>query len=97
MGRLTRKIRKLTADLLDLPEDIVFDLPRVTMIGNAQVYIENHRGVLHFSQERLSLAISFGELAVTGTDLIIRSIWPHEVIVEGSITGIQYTRTGESR
>ncbi|WP_018756737.1 sporulation protein YqfC [Paenibacillus terrigena] len=93
MRRFARKIRKMTAELLDLPQDVLFDLPRVTMIGNAQVHIENHRGVLHFSNERLNLSISIGELELTGSDLVIRAIWPDEVIVEGKISKIQYMRT----
>ncbi|MFS0727557.1 sporulation protein YqfC [Paenibacillus sp. 1P07SE] len=89
MRRFSRKIRKLTADLLDLPQDVVFDLPRMTMIGDRQLYIENHRGVLHFSQDRLRLALSKGELEVSGADLVIRGIWTEEVFIEGRIVAIQ--------
>lgn len=89
MRRISRKIRKMTADLLDLPQDVVFDLPRMTMIGDRQLYIENHRGVLHFSQDRLRLALSKGELEVSGADLVIRGIWTEEVFIEGRISGIQ--------
>lgn len=96
MRRFARKIRKITADLLDLPQDVVFDLPRFTMIGNLQLYIENHRGVRYFSSDRLLLSISAGEVELTGSDLVIRAIWPSEVIVEGKIKAIQYIGTGES-
>lgn len=27
MNRLKRKLRKMTADILDLPQDVVYDLP----------------------------------------------------------------------
>ncbi|MCM3627275.1 sporulation protein YqfC [Paenibacillus glycanilyticus] len=89
MGRLNRKLRKLTADILDLPQDVVYDLPRMTMIGDRQLYIENHRGVLHFSSEKLRLALSRGELEVTGTSLVIRTIWTEEVFIEGQIKSIE--------
>ncbi|WP_020615635.1 sporulation protein YqfC [Paenibacillus daejeonensis] len=89
MRHFSRKIRKLTAELLDLPQDVVFDLPRMTMIGDRQLYIENHRGVLHFSQDRLRLALSKGELEVSGADLVIRGIWTEEVFIEGRIEAIQ--------
>jgi sporulation protein YqfC len=75
--------------LLDLPQDVVFDLPRLTMIGDRQLYIENHRGVLHFSSDRLRLALSKGELEVTGDGLVIRTIWTEEVFVEGQIKNIE--------
>lgn len=90
MRSLTRKINQITAKLLDLPQDVAMDLPRITMIGNVQLYIENHRGVLHFSSDSLTLALSTGKLEVDGTDLVIRVILPDEVMIEGKIRDIQY-------
>ncbi|RJX38277.1 sporulation protein YqfC [Paenibacillus pinisoli] len=89
MRHLKRKFHKLTAELLDMPQDVVYDLPRLTMIGDRQLYIENHRGVVHFSSDRLRLALSKGELEVTGSALVIRTIWTEEVFIEGVITNIQ--------
>ncbi|SDT36531.1 sporulation protein YqfC [Paenibacillaceae bacterium GAS479] len=97
MGKLSRKLRRLTADILDLPQDVAFDLPRMTMIGDRQLYIENHRGVLHFSSELLRLKLSQGILEVSGTDLIIRTIWTEEVFVEGKIESIQLMDRGGQR
>lgn len=90
MRQLSKKIRRITSHFLDLPQDVVFDLPRITMIGNMQLYIENHRGVLGFSNENLRLQLSVGELDVRGKDLVIRTILSEEVFVEGIIHDIQY-------
>lgn len=89
MMRVSRKLRKWTASILDLPQDVVLDLPRITMIGGLQLTVENHRGVLHFSPQLLRLAMDNGELEVTGKDLMIRNIGTEEVYVEGKILGIQ--------
>jgi len=89
MRQLKKKFRKLTAELLDMPHDVVYDLPRLTMIGDRQLYIENHRGVVHFSSDKLRLALSKGQLEVTGSELVIRTIWTEEVFVEGIIANIQ--------
>ncbi|ALS27298.1 sporulation protein YqfC [Paenibacillus cisolokensis] len=88
MRRLKRKLRKWTADVLEMPQDVVYDLPRFTMIGDRQLYIENHRGVIYFSSDRLRLALSKGEVEVTGKDLVIRTIWTDEVFIEGVISQI---------
>mgnify|MGYP001328284908 CR=1 FL=1 len=92
MRRFGSKLRKWTSGILDLPQDVVYDLPRITMIGNMQLYIENHRGVLHFSSEQLRLAVTNGELEVTGRQLVIRAILTEEVMVEGIISGIHYRK-----
>lgn len=93
MSRISRKFRKWTVDALDLPGDLVFELPRLTLVGGKQLLIENHKGVLHFSEERLNLALSEGDLEVTGRELVIKTIMPQEVMVEGIITEIKYRGT----
>ncbi|MFC0212080.1 sporulation protein YqfC [Paenibacillus chartarius] len=92
MRLLPRKLNQWAANLLDLPQDVVHDLPRITMIGNMQLYIENHRGVLHFSSDRLQLALSHGKLDIHGKQLVIRAILTEEVFIEGTIDDIQYTK-----
>lgn len=97
MSRFARKFRKWTVDVLDLPPDLIFDLPRLSLTGNKQLHIENHRGVLDFSPTRLLLAINEGTLEVQGEDLIIKSIMTEDVLVEGTIMDIKYRGTGEKR
>ncbi|GLI08307.1 sporulation protein YqfC [Paenibacillus tyrfis] len=90
MRKLTRRFNQFTAKLLDLPQDVVMDLPRMTMIGNRQLYIENHRGVLQFSNEVLKLALTTGRVEVYGSELVIRAILTEEVFIEGMIRDIKY-------
>lgn len=89
MTHVIRKLRKWTASILDLPQDVALDLPRITMLGGVQLTVENHRGVLHFSPQSLRLAMDRGEMEVTGEHLIIRNIGAEEVFVEGTILGVR--------
>lgn len=95
MSQISRRFRKWTADKLDLPNDLVFNLPRLTLIGGKQLYIENHRGVKHFSPELLHLKLSEGYLEVTGSELVIQAIMTDEIVVEGVISDIKYRGAGE--
>lgn len=92
MHYFSRKIRKLTTHFLDLPQDVVFDLPRMTLIGNMQLYIENHKGIIDFSPHHLHLKLSTGALVLSGEDLVIRTITAEEMFIEGLITNIRYER-----
>ncbi|EGL19947.1 MULTISPECIES: sporulation protein YqfC [Paenibacillus] len=90
MRRLTQKWKQMTANMLDLPQDVVQDIPRITMIGNVQLYVENHCGVMHFSSEMLRLQLTRGKLEVSGKELVIRAILTEEVLIEGIIADIRY-------
>jgi sporulation protein YqfC len=79
------KWRRLTTGVLDFPQDITMEMPRITMIGQLQMYIENHRGVLAFTQQELRLLLTKGQLLVRGQKLVIRAILPEEVLLEGIV------------
>lgn len=91
MRRLHQKLKRWTAGVLDLPKDVVLDMPRITMIGPLQMYVENHRGVLVFHKNELRLLLSNkAQLLVRGEKLVIRQILPEEVLLEGFIRDIHY-------
>lgn len=85
-----RQLRKFAAKMLDLPADVTMEMPRITMIGQIHLYIENHRGVLMFTDKELRLLLSKGQLLVTGEKLVIRAILSEEVLIEGKVDGVQF-------
>ena len=53
-----------TAQVLDLPGDVVAGLPRVEITGSRELRMENHKGILAYGTE---------EIHVSGGKLILRS------------------------
>jgi sporulation protein YqfC len=83
-------VKKLAADMLEVPKDSVLNVPRITLIGGLQLYVENFQSVIEFRDDLLRLALSKGELHVFGERLVIKTILPTEVVIEGTISGIKY-------
>ncbi|MCD8511977.1 MAG: sporulation protein YqfC [Bacillus sp. (in: Bacteria)] len=77
---------------MDLPADVMMDLPRVTMIGNFHIYIENHKGVIRFTKTELRLRLTEGELLVVGNDFVIKNILPEEMLLEGIIEDVRFIK-----
>ncbi|NLJ99727.1 MAG: sporulation protein YqfC [Clostridia bacterium] len=73
------------ANVLEIPEDILLNLPRVVMVGNVHVYIENHKGVIEYTSEKLRVAVNSGEIKITGEDFFLKTILPDELSLEGKI------------
>ena len=40
-----------TAEVFDLPADAVAGLPKLELVGDKELRVENHRGVLAYGQE----------------------------------------------
>lgn len=75
---------------MELPQDVMMDLPRITMIGQIHIYIENHRGLLTFSDREVRLLLKQGQLLVKGQSFVIRTILPEEILLEGKIDEVIY-------
>lgn len=84
--------RENLVELFELPREIVLNLPRVTIIGNLQCYIENHRGVIEYSTEKVRISVHDGEIRIAGKDLVIRYLANEEIAVDGSIESVFYEK-----
>lgn len=88
MGR--RNLRDRVASIFELPGDVMMDMSRITLLGDAELLIENHRGLFEYTNERLVISTPKGRLAILGSDLSIGSISPDQVTVAGKIRVMQY-------
>lgn len=89
-GNSSRKIKGGIARAFELPRDILLDLPRITVIGALQLCIENHRGIIEYTGEKIRINLSGQELAVSGANLAISSITEEEIMIEGTIESLLF-------
>ncbi|MCC5910341.1 MAG: sporulation protein YqfC [Clostridiaceae bacterium] len=86
-----QEIKKSLAEILELPKDIVLDIPKITMVGNLQLYIENHKGILEYSNTRIRINTKSGVLRVIGKNLLLKSIVVEEMVIVGEIHQVEFT------
>lgn len=87
---LKNKVKRQLSDYLELPGDIMLDLPKIVLVGNLQVFIENHRGIQEYNPHLVRVVVSDKVIEVTGENLTLRNIMPDEICVEGQITGLTF-------
>lgn len=85
-----KNMKKWLANKMDLPADIAMDLPRITMVGQLHIYIENHKGLLVFTDREVRLLMENGQLLVKGKSFVIKTILPEELLLEGKIEEVHY-------
>ena len=80
-----------TAEAFDLPGDVVAGLPRVELLGDRQLRMENHRGILAYGEEEIH--VSGGKLIVKvrGRGLALRAMNASELLITGEIAGVDLT------
>lgn len=90
---MTKKIDNIKnniADALELPKEVILDLPKITMIGSIQLYIENHKGIVEYSKERIRINSKAGIIRIIGKKMIIKNIVTEEILITGEIINIEF-------
>lgn len=85
-----RKVKRQFSEAMELPGDVVLDLPKIVIVGNMQLFIENHRGIIEYTPEGVRVSVGEGEIAVSGENLMLRNILPDELCVEGKIRSLSF-------
>lgn len=88
--RWRERTERLAADLLEVPKDTLEHVPRIIMIGDSQIAIENYRAIDAFSSSIVRIALAKGHMTIRGEDLIIKTIVPEELVVEGTVQSVVF-------
>lgn len=91
MKKKIENIKSNVSEILELPKDIILDLPKITLIGNLQLYIENHKGIIEYGSLRIRVNTNAGILRIIGKNMTIKSIVTEEVVIVGEIHSIEFT------
>jgi sporulation protein YqfC len=86
------RVQQSFASLLDIPRDVMMDMPKITIIGDLQVFIENHRGIVEYGPTRVRVGVKAGEVEITGEDLVLRNIYPVEIVLDGREETVRWNR-----
>lgn len=78
------------AELFDLPADVVAGLPHMEMIGNRQLYLEHHTGILSYSDCQIDANTTTGVLRVCGESLHLIAMTAEELRIGGVIRGVEW-------
>jgi sporulation protein YqfC len=85
-----RKGKEKILDKLDFPSDILLDLPKIIVVGNREITIENHRGIIFFETNMVKINSRIGSIIIRGKGFEILFIAETSIIMSGIFEGISY-------
>ncbi|MDD3766004.1 MAG: YabP/YqfC family sporulation protein [Eubacteriales bacterium] len=77
-------------EMLDIPKEVVLDLPKVTIYNDNQVVVENYSGLLEYTSESIRLKTSGKSISIRGLGLELRTVTDIDVLVEGKIKAVEF-------
>ena len=89
-----RGVREYLAESMDMPKDVMMDLPKLSVCGDKEIYIENHKGLLEYSDEIISVKMRDGIIRLCGHKLRIISLRSRDIVVNGEFERVEYEKIG---
>ncbi len=91
-----RKKNKLTqvksniVESLELPRDIVYGAVIISAMGRNEVLIENYKGIIDYTREKIRLQTKTCQVIIVGKRLVVEYYTNEEMKITGFIEGILY-------
>ena len=90
MSEHNKLTTKKIISTLDLPEDLFLGLPNISLLGNHEVYISNHRGILSYGEKEMIIFIKDYQIQIKGQGLNITFYSKDELSIQGHILSLEF-------
>lgn len=78
------------AEKLDLPRDIILNMPKITVTGGNEIVIENHKGVVLFGENQVKINSGVGLISIHGERFEILFMGGSTITIGGKFKSIVY-------
>jgi len=89
-GKDSRGFLERAAEILDLPADAVAGVSHVEIIGTRELFIENHKGILEYTDVEVKINTEKNILRITGDRLVVTSMNANELKLCGNIGTVEF-------
>lgn len=88
-----KSLREKFTEMLELPKELVLDIPKLTLVGNGDMMIENYKGVMEYGSARIRVNTGLGVVKITGMGLLIKEITSEDIIISGEIHTLDFVNS----
>lgn len=89
MNMKEKKILKVVK-ALDIPLEVVSDIPIIILTGNKEVSVENFSGLVEYTNQKIRLNTKSGLLIIEGVNLEAKSMTAELIVIKGTILQVAF-------
>ncbi|MDI3327704.1 MAG: YabP/YqfC family sporulation protein [Alicyclobacillaceae bacterium] len=90
MRALARIWKTWATEALRLPEDVVWNRPRLEWVPGGLLRLDNHGRIVSFRDDELVIEFGDARLKVSGAGLVLVRLSPDDCVVKGDIAHLSY-------
>lgn len=85
-----KNIKSDVVEALKLPKDLVYGAVILTITGQCEAYVENYKGILEYTENKIKLQTKTCQVVIIGSRLLISYYTNDEMKITGQIVEIKY-------
>ncbi|MBQ3038471.1 MAG: sporulation protein YqfC [Clostridia bacterium] len=89
---MKKTVREKLAEVTELPKDFVMNMPRITLLGNKEIEIDNYKGILEYNTDIIRLSANKKQIVITGDELVITGLELNTIFIGGNIFKIEFCK-----
>lgn len=84
------RTKETIAEKLDLPREVILNIPKITVTGDNEITIENHKGVVLFEESEVKINSNVGLISISGGNFEILFMGGSTLTLSGKFRSIVY-------
>lgn len=88
--RKKKNIPSKVSRLLEIPQEVSTNLPKVTVLGFEKILIENYKSILEYQEFYIRISTFIGILNINGYELNLKAMTTDDLLVTGKIESIDF-------
>ena len=81
---------KSISKFLEIPREVISNIPKITVTGFDEVLIENFKGILEYEDYFARISTSIGNININGFNLKLNQMTDDDILVTGRIENLDF-------
>ena len=85
--------KKRLDKILEIPEEVYSNTPKITITGFNEIILENYKGILEYEEFFASISTYIGVININGYNINLEKMTNDDIKITGKIESVELERT----
>ena len=85
--------KKRLDKILEIPEEVYSNIPKITITGFNEIILENYKGILEYEEFFASISTYIGVVNINGYNINLEKMTNDDIKITGKIESVELERT----
>lgn len=86
-------MRRKLDKILEMPEEVYSNTPKLTITGFNEIVLENYKGILEYEEFFASISTHIGIVNINGYNINLEKMTNDDIKITGKIESVELERT----